>query len=314
MKKRTGKNPLKIFWELLVNTYNEFIDDKALKMAAALSYYAAFSIGPLLIIVIAIAGLFFGQDAAEGQLKQEITGLLGNEGATLVQTIVKGAADQSSGIFAATVSVILLVLGSVGVFLELQESLNIIWGVELKPGRGIWGFIKNRLVSFSMVVTVGFLLMVSLIINSLISLLNNFIGESLSAYLPFIEILNIISSFVIITLLFAILYRVLPNVIIPWKYVWLGAAITSFLFSIGKYLIGLYLGNSSYSSTYGAAASLVVLFVWIYYSGLILFFGAELTQVYFKRHSRLTLKPGSDGLLVPKVSQLIKDRAKISSG
>lgn len=313
MKKRSGKNPLRIFWELLVNTYNEFIDDKALKMAAALSYYAAFSIGPLLIIVIAIAGFFFGQDAAEGQLKQEITGLLGSEGATLVQTIVKGASDQSSGIFAATVSVILLVLGSVGVFLELQESLNIIWGVELKPGRGIWGFIKNRLVSFSMVVTIGFLLMVSLIINSLISLLNNYIGESLAAYLPFIEILNITSSFVIITLLFAIIYRVLPNVIIPWKYVWLGAAITSLLFSIGKYLIGLYLGNSSYSSTYGAAASLVVLFVWIYYSGLILFFGAELTQVYFKKHSSMKLKPGSDGLLVPKVSDLIKKRAAKTS-
>jgi membrane protein len=314
MAKIKRKNFFLTIWDLLVSTYNEFIDDKALKMAAALSYYAAFSIGPLLIIVIAIAGFFFGEDAAEGQLKQEITGLLGSDGAALVQTIIKGAADQSSGIFAAVVSVVLLILGSVGVFLELQESLNIIWGVELRPGRGIWGFIKNRLVSFSMVVTIGFLLMISLIINSIISLLNNYIGEAMSAYLPFAEILNIISSFAVITLLFAIIYRVLPDVIIPWKYVWFGAALTSFLFSIGKYFIGLYLGNSSYSSTYGAAASLVILFVWVYYSGLILFFGAELTQVYFKKHSSLTLKPDSDGILVPKVSQLIKNWAKRSSG
>jgi membrane protein len=286
------------------------IDDKAFKMAAALSYYAAFSLGPLLIIVIAIAGFVFGEEAAQGEIVRQMQGLLGKDGALLVQTIIKGASEQSSGIIATVISFVLLFLGSVGVFLELQESLNIIWGVELKPGRGVWGFIKNRLVSFSMVVAVGFLLMISLVINSSITLLSNYLGESFSAYLNIAEVMNLLASFVITTLLFGAILKVLPDIIIPWKYVWLGAILISLLFSAGKYLIGLYIGNSSYSSTYGAAASLVVLFVWIYYSGLILFFGAELTQVYFKKYSKIKLKPDVDGVIVPKVSELLKKTEK----
>jgi membrane protein len=191
--------------------------------------------------------------------------------------------------------------------MELQESLNIIWGVELKPGRGIWGFIKNRLVSFSMVIATGFLLMVSLVISSAITLINMYMSEKFPTLIPLAFIFNNAASLIVITLLFALIYKVLPDVFISWKFVWLGAIITSVLFTIGKYLIGLYLGSSSFSSTYGAAASLVVLFVWIYYSGLILFFGAELTQVYRKRFTSDALTADSDGVIVTKVSDLVKN-------
>lgn len=295
---------------MLFQAYNEFLDDKGFKMAAALSYYAAFSLGPLLIIIIAIAGLVFGEEAVKGQVFLEMRNLVGSDGAVMIETIVKGASDKSTGIFAGILSIVLLILGSLGVFIELQESLNIIWGVEPKPGRGIWGFIKTRLVSFSMVVASAFLMMVSLVINSLISLLNNYMGEQFPVLIPLAFVFNLLSSFIVITLLFAIIYKVLPDVIIAWKYVWLGSILTSVLFSLGKYLIGLYLGNSSYSSTYGAAASLVVLFVWIYYTGLILFLGAEITQIYRKRYSVTKLMPDIDGIIVPKVSEIVKRAVK----
>jgi membrane protein len=295
---------------MLFQAYNEFLDDKGFKMAAALSYYAAFSLGPLLIIIIAIAGLVFGEEAVKGQVFLEMRNLVGSDGAVMIETIVKGASDKSTGIFAGILSIVLLILGSLGVFIELQESLNIIWGVEPKPGRGIWGFIKTRLVSFSMVVASAFLMMVSLVINSLISLLNNYMGEQFPVLIPLAFVFNLLSSFIVITLLFAVIYKVLPDVIIAWKYVWLGSILTSVLFSLGKYLIGLYLGNSSYSSTYGAAASLVVLFVWIYYTGLILFLGAEITQIYRKRYSATKLMPDIDGIIVPKVSEIVKRAVK----
>lgn len=299
---------------LIIDSYYEMLDDKGFKMAAALSYYAAFSLGPLLIIVIAIAGFVFGEDAARGQIFSEMKNLVGPDGAVMIETIVKGASDTSTGIFATVLSVILLVLGSAGVFIELQESLNIIWGVEPKPGRGIWGFIKTRLTSFGMVIATGFLLMVSLIINSAITIFNNFLGEQFPSLVPLAFVLNNLGSLVVITLLFALIYKVLPDVNISWKYVWFASILTSVLFGIGKYAIGLYLGSSSYSSTYGAAASLVVLFVWIYYSGLILFFGAELTQVYRKKYSGKKLTPDKDGIIVPKVSEIVKQQVEKKTG
>ncbi len=288
------------------DTYIQFLDDKGFKMAAALSYYAAFSIGPLLIIVITVVGIFFGEEAARGEISGQISYITGKEGAEIIETIIKGASNKTTGIIAGALSILFVILGSVGVFVELQESLNIIWGVESKPGRGIWGFVKNRLVSFSMVVATGFLLMVSLIINSVINLLYNLLGSYFNTILPASEVINIVTSFVVITLLFAMIFKYLPDVIISWKYVWLGSVITSVLFSVGKYFIGLYLGNSSYSSTYGAAASVVILFIWIYYSGIILFLGAEFTQVYRRRFSSTDLKPDTDGIIIPKISDLIK--------
>lgn len=298
---------LKTIWSLIIETYNQLLDDKGFKMAAALSYYAAFSLGPLLIIIISVAGFFFSQEAATGEIIKQMDDLMGRDGAELVQTIIKGAASSTStGIFATIISIVLLVLGSVGIFLELHESLNVIWGVELKPGRGIWGFIKGRLVSFSMVVASGFVLLISLIVNSTITMLSNYFSNILGVAVPLAQVMNIVASFIIIMAVFALMFKYLPDVIIEWKYVWLGAGITSLLFSIGKYLIGLYLGNTSFSSTYGASASLAILFIWIYYSGIILFFGAEFTQVYRNKFGKCPLKEGVDGVIIPKVSELIK--------
>ncbi|MEO8664406.1 MAG: YihY/virulence factor BrkB family protein [Ignavibacteria bacterium] len=305
--KSLKKNFFRNTFDLIVETYNQFLDDKGFKMSAALSYYAAFSLGPMLIIVISIAGFFFGEDAARGEIVKQFQGLMGNDGAEMIQTIIKGASDKTTGIIATIISLIFLVLGSLAVFLELEESLNIIWGVELKPGRGIWGLLKTRLTSLTMVITTGFLLIVSLLINSLITLAYNYFGSVFDTVLPLAEVFNVISSFIVITLLFALIFKYLPDVILSWKYVWYGALITSFLFSVGKYLIGLYLGNSSYSSTYGAAASMVILFIWIYYSGLILFFGAEFTQVLRTRYGESSVVPDNDSIKIPKVSQLIKD-------
>lgn len=301
-KKITIKN----IWWLLSETFDQFIDDKAFKMSAALSYYAAFSIGPMLIIIIAIAGFLFGEEAIRGQIFKEMYSLMGKDGASLLETILKGAANTTTGIFATIISLLFLFLGSVGVFLELQESLNIIWGVELKPGRGVWGFIKNRLSSFSLVIATSFVLMISFVITSLITLFNNFLGETISILFPLADILNNVSSFVVVALLFAVMFKYLPNVKVSWKDVRLGAIITAALFTLGKYLIGLYIGNSSYSSTYGAAASLVAFFVWIFYSGLILYFGAEFTQVYRAKFGKSEILPTGDAIKIPKVSELIK--------
>ena len=301
-----NKFSIKSIPSLITEAYFEMLDDKGFKMAVALSYYSAFSLGPLLIIVIAIAGFIFGEEAAKGQLFFELKNMIGSDGAQMMETIIKGASNTTTSIFATIFSVILLVFGAIGVFVELQESLNMVWGVEPKPGKGLKMFIRNRIISFSMVVATGFLLMVSLVINSAIALLNELMAEAFPSLIPIAFILNSAASLIVITILFALIYKVLPDVLISWRYVWLGAGITSVLFSIGKYLIGLYLGSSSYASTYGAAASLVIIFLWIYYSGLILFFGAELTQVYRKRYSGKELIANGDGLVVPKVSELVK--------
>jgi membrane protein len=276
-------------------------------MAAALSYYTAFSLGPMLLIIISFVGLFFGEDKARMAIVEEANKLLGADGANMLNTIIKGASNPSTGILAASLSIILLILGAVGVFMELQESLNIIWGVELKPGRGLRNFIRTRLVSFSMVIASSFILIVALIVDSALNVLHTYMGNLFPSIIPMAEIFNGVGSFFVITLLFALIFKYLPDVLISWKYVWIGAAVTSFLFSIGKYLIGLYLGKSSYTSTYGAAASLVILFVWIYYSGVILYLGAEITYIYRCHYGVNPLEADNEGLLIPKISVLIKE-------
>jgi membrane protein len=296
---------LKIIFSLIGNSFDQFLDDKGFKMAAALSFYSAFSLTPMLIIIIAIAGLVFGEDAVRGQIVGQIQNLVGHDGAVMIETMIKGASAPSKGIIAAIFSFIVLILGSVGVFLELQESLNIIWGVEQKPGRGIKGLLKNRLSSFSMVISTAFILLVSLIVNAALSALQNYMGAMF--YIATIMIVvNFIVSFSVITLMFALIFKYLPDVILKWRFVFMGAVITSVLFSIGKFAIGTYLGNNSYSSTYGAAASLVILLMWIYYSGLILYFGAEFTQVYTKKYTVMKIIPDKDAFIIPKISELIK--------
>jgi membrane protein len=288
-------------------TFSEMIDDKVFKMTAALSYYTLFSLAPLLIIVIAVAGFIFGEEAARGEIVAQIQGLIGKSGAEVVQSLITNATFSSKGRVATIISIVIILLGSMGVFIELKESLNIMWGVESRPGKPILQLIKTRIGAFSMVLIMGFLLLVSLIISALTVILNKYLGAHFPILLPVIETLNILIAFVIITFLFAMIFKFLPDVVLSWRYVWLGAIITSLLFSVGKYGIGLYLGGSSFSSTFGAAGSLVVLLVWLNYSSLILFFGAEFTQLYRKRYSGEPLKAEKDAILIPKISELVKE-------
>jgi membrane protein len=274
----------KVIVELLKETFREWQEDKASRLAAALAYYTAFSIAPLIIIAIAIAAVVFGEEAARGGIDDQLRGLIGQQGAEAVQDMINNANKPAEGTIATIISVVFLLFGASGVFGQLQDSLNTIWEVAPKPGRGVMGFIKDRFLSFTMVLGIGFLLLVSLVLSAILAGLSNFLGDMLPGLSFLWGILNFLISFGVITLLFALIYRVLPDAKIAWGDVWFGATITALLFTIGKSLIGLYLGNSSVGSTYGAAGSFVVLLLWVNYSAQILFFGAEFTQVYANKY------------------------------
>ncbi|MEW6491050.1 MAG: YihY/virulence factor BrkB family protein [Cyanobacteriota bacterium] len=274
----------KVILGLLKEAFQEWQDDKASRLAAALAYYTVFSLAPLVIIAIAIAGAVFGEEAARGEIERQIQGLVGSAGAEVIQTAIENAnrPDANGGI-ASFISVVVLLFGASGVFAELQDSLNTIWEVQPKPGRGIKGFISKRILSFSMVLGIGFLLMVSLIVSAGLSALSTYMSHLIPGVGWLWEILNFVISFGVITLLFGLMYKFLPDVKITWNDVLIGAIITALLFTIGKTVLGMYLGQN-FGSTYGAAGSLVVLLAWVYYSAQILFFGAELTQVYASRY------------------------------
>ena len=274
----------KVIVELLQETFQEWQEDKASRLAAALAYYTAFAIAPLLIIAIAIAAVVFGQEAAQGGIFQQLKDLIGPEGAAAVETMIENSRKPAEGTIATIISVVVLLFGASGVFGQLQDSLNTIWEVAPKPGRGVMGFIKDRFLSFTMVLGIGFLLLVSLILSAVLAVLSNFLGDLIPGLTLLWTILNFLLSFGVVTVLFALIYRFLPDAKIAWGDVWFGAAITALLFTIGKSLIGLYLGNSSVGSTYGAAGSFVVLLLWVNYSAQILFFGAEFTQVYANKY------------------------------
>lgn len=271
-------------FEVLKQTINEWIADKAPMLGAALAYYTVFSLAPLLVISIAMVGLILGQDAAQGQVFDQVRGLLGDEGGRAIQDMVQSAGSKtSSGILASIIGIATLLLGASGVFGQLQTSLNIMWGVEPKPGRGLGGMLKDRFLSFGFILVVGFLLLVSLMLSAAITFVAEWMGQMSPGTESLAHLLNLVISFAIITLLFALMFKFLPDAKIAWKDVWLGAAITAALFTLGKFALGLYLGKSSVGSSYGAAGSLVVLLLWVYYSAQILFFGAEFTQVWANR-------------------------------
>jgi membrane protein len=282
----------KTLFGLLKDTFNEWNQDKAPRLAAALAYYTAFSIAPLLVVVIAIAGLLFSQEAVRGQVDNQIQGLIGPQAADAVQEILANANQPQTGIFATIIGLVTLLLGAGAVFGQLQDALNTIWGVEdVKKQEGIVKLIKDRLLSFSMVLVIGFLLMVSLIVSSVLAAANDWVLGMLPGAQILAQIINIVISFGVITVLFALIYKYLPDTDIQWRDVWIGAAVTALLFTVGKYLLGLYLGNSSVASGYGAAGSFVVLLLWIYYSAQILLFGAEFTQVYANRKGSKVSSP-----------------------
>jgi membrane protein len=268
-----------------------------------------FSLAPLLIIAIAIAGFFFGEDAARGEIIGQIQGLVGKDGATVIQTAIENASrSEERGAIASLLSIGILLFGASGVFVELQDALNTIWEVEPQQAVGIGEFIRKRFLTFAMILGIGFLLLVSLVISAALAGINHFTSNLLPGSELLWQVINFSVSFGVITLLFATIYKLLPDVKITWSDVWIGAAITALLFVVGKYLIGLYLGNSSFSSTYGAAGSIVIVLVWAYYSAQILFFGAEFTQVYAKRYGSQILTKD----VLPKGTKLQRKIEKLS--
>lgn len=279
------KMNIKTIFNLFKDTFTEWQEDKASRLAAALAYYTVFSLSPLVIIILALVGFIFGQEATSGYLIQQIRGLMGQEGAEVIQTIIAGAAQPTSSIVATIIGVVTLLLGASGVFGQLQDALNTVWGVAPKPGQGVWGFIRARFLSFTMVLGIGFLLLVSLVLSAVLSALDQFLVSWLSdASALALQLLNLVLSFGLVILLFAMIFKILPDVEIKWRDVWLGATVTALLFSVGKFLLGYYLGRQSFGSTYGAAGSLLLILLWVYYSAQILLFGAEFTQVYTKRY------------------------------
>jgi membrane protein len=285
MQRSAEGRTMRFLWQLLKQAFDEWSEDRVPRLAAALSYYTTFSLAPLLILVIGIAGVVFGTDAVQGSLDNQLRGLLGDDGAKAIQEIVQNANKNSgSGFVASALSLGALLLGATGVFGELQDSLNTIWEVKPKAGRGIRGLVRDRILSFGMVLAIAFLLIVSLVVSAVLSGIGTFMGGLMPGSELLGHALDIVVSIAILTLLFATIFKWLPDVILSWRDVWIGAAATSVLFTIGKLLIGLYLGRGSVTSVYGAAGSLVVVLVWVYYSAQILFFGAELTQVYANQY------------------------------
>jgi membrane protein len=275
------------------DTVTEWTNDSASSRAAALSYYSALSISPLLIIAIAIAGLVFGPDHVRGQVMAQIQGLVGVGGADVIDSMLRSTNSTSGGVIATVVGLATLFLGASGVFIELEDALNKFWGAEPQQGSGLWGFVRTRLLSFAMVLGIGFLMLVSLLLSAALAALGKFIGGLIPAFEITAHIINAVLSLGIVTVLFALIFKVLPNVRLHWRDVWTGAFTTSVLFTVGKFLIGFYLGRASTASPYGAAGSVIVILLWVYYSALILYFGAEFTKVYARQHGSHQPKYGT---------------------
>ncbi|HEX9374386.1 MAG TPA: YihY/virulence factor BrkB family protein [Roseiflexaceae bacterium] len=272
-------------WDLLKETFSDYSQDKVPRLAAALAYYTAFAIAPLLVIAIAVAGFVFGREAASHQIAQTVSGVIGSTAGNAVNGMVQNAANnRGSGIVASIIGIITLLFAASGVFGELQDSLNTIWEVQPKPGQGIWGTIRQRFFSFAMVLVVGFLLLVSLVVSALLGAAGSFVAGDQFGQTLIWKVINFVVSFGVTTLLFALIFKYLPDVKIQWSDVWIGAAATALLFTIGKAALGWYLGRPGTTSTYGAAGSFVALLLWVYYTAQILFLGAEFTQVYAKRY------------------------------
>lgn len=271
---------LRALAQLVYDTVRACINAGVVSHGAALAYYTIFAIAPLFVIALGIAGFCFGEAAARKELFGQINQLVGSEGSDAIQSLVAAAAKSRVGFMATAVAAFALAVASTAVFVQLQTSLNTLWGVRQVQGMGVRNFVRHRLLSFAMVFGIGFLLLVSLLCNACLEVLGNFIGGHVSGAPTVLKMLNFVISFGIITALFTMIFKFLPDVKIGWRDGWLGGLITALLFNLGKHLIGLYVGRSSLSSVYGAVGSLVILLVWVYYSAQIVFFGAQFTCLY----------------------------------
>lgn len=289
----------KAVWNLLKDTFNAWNDDRAPRLAAALAYYTIFALAPLLLIAIAVAAFFFDEAQVRQNMLSQVGELVGDNGRQAIEAMIEGARKPATGLIATAVGLLTLAIAAGGFFNQLQDALNTIWGVQPKPGRGIWGIVRDRFLSFSMVLVCGLVLLASLIVSAALSAASQFMGEAVGRQAWLWQSLNLAVSFAVTTLLFAMIFKVLPDAKIRWRDVWIGAAATAALFSLGRFLIGWYLGQAATESTYGAAGSLVALLIWIYYSTQILFLGAEFTQIYAQTYGA-RIEPAANAVAVAK--------------
>ena len=271
-------------WPVMKDTFGDWSTDKCPRLGAALSYYTVFSLAPVLILVIAVAGIFLGREAAQGKIVEQLTGMLGLDAAKMVQAAILKASARDAGIRASVIGIVTMLVGATGVMVELQDALNTVWKVLPKPGASVKRFLRARLLALALVLSIGFLLLVSLVMSAGLEVFVSWAGGFLPKWVAIGYLLNYVVSVGVVALFFALLFKLLPDAKVAWKDVWIGALFTSFLFHLGKYLIALYIGRASVASTFGAAGSLAVLLVWIYYSSQILLLGAELTRAYANRY------------------------------
>jgi membrane protein len=289
---------IKFAFKLLSDSFSEFMNDNGLKLSAALSYYTVFSLAPMLLVIISLLSIFLGRDAIQGELFDQIRGLVGDSAAAQLQEIIKNAQISNKSGVAAAVGVGTLIIGATGVFAEIQDSINYIWSIKSKPEKGWLQYLKNRLLSFSIILTLGFLLLVSLGVNALVDLLSSRLQQYFSeASVILFYILNLAIVLAIITALFTVIFKVLPDGFLRWKECLVGAVFTAVLFLIGKFIITFYIGEANLGATYGTSASIVILLTWVYYSSIILYFGAEFTKVY-ARLDGVGITPNQHAVLV----------------
>ncbi len=297
---------------LLKNTFNSFMDDKGLKLSASLAYYTLFSLAPLLLLVISLAGAFFGKDAIEGSIFSELNGLIGADAAAQIQQVIRNMELSGDTKLSLIIGGVSLILGATSVFGEIQDSVNIIWNVKAKPEKGWLKLIKNRLLSGSIIIGLGFLLIVSLIVNGALSIFDGIIRGWIPEFsVVLLTILTALINFIVLSLLFGTIYKVLPDAEIKWRYVRAGAFFTAALFLLGRYGIGLYVAQSQVATAYGAAGSIIVILIWVYYSAAILYFSAEFTKAYavFKGEK---IRPADHAVYVEQ-KETEKDTASVTA-
>lgn len=291
--------------DILGTTYKEWLDDKAFKMSAALSFYSLISLAPLLMIITTVADFIFGEDATAGKIEARIDNYVGTETAQFIQSLIKNVHIDETKIITTLIVIGVFIWSSLAVFVEARDSLNTIWGIEVKPGKTFKEFFAGRLFSLFILSLVGFLFIITLLSSILFNIADSLINQYISDILPTITLVDSIVSFIVVTMLFAFMFKFLPSLKVEWKFTLVGATVTSVLFTIGKMLLSIYLRKSIYSTIYGTQGSLVIMLFWIYYSSLIFFFGAELTQVIQKRYSPNKLKIGEDVIKIKKVTEQI---------
>lgn len=293
----------KNWWGLVKKAASSWVDDYAPSMGAALSYYSVFSLAPLLVIVIAVAGAIFGEEAARGEVFAQLSGLMGADAATAIEELLHAASRPKAGMVSAVVGIVVLLVGATTVFAELQDALDRIWRAPVREGSsGLWSLLRARFLSFGMILGIAFLLMVSLVMSAAVSALGKWWAPAFGGWEMLAQSINALAGFVFTTVVFAMIYKIMPRVRVRWHDVWLGALVTALLFTVGRTLIGLYIGKTGLASGFGAAGSLAIIFVWVYYSAQIFLMGAELTWVYARTFGSMR----QQGLPAPDTTDSVK--------